>query len=63
MKLRWTENEDADGCTLSEVESQLLIRLAGKLSERELNSKAFSPEEIKIIQNWYYAFCTPEEDE
>ena len=59
MKLKWLENDivgiKEDGCYLDEPETDLLIRLAGRLSRDFLYSKGFSSDEVCIIQKWMHA--------
>lgn len=60
MKTKWKEDADGDltepcGCELSEYETDLLIRLAGRLSQDFLTKKGFTVEEALTIQYWSYA--------
>ena len=59
MKTLWIKEnkEDSvatvqDGCTLSEDETKILIKLAGNLSMEFLYSKGFSKEDAIIIAHW-----------
>lgn len=59
MKINWLQNNsvemlscETNGCYLDEHETDLLIRLAGKLSRDLLYSKGFSDDEASIIQKW-----------
>jgi hypothetical protein len=58
MKCLWKNEDEYDGCILSEHEAELLFKLAGKLSLNELIEKGFSHEESRTIQLWYSAIST-----
>ncbi len=57
MKALWDDNTDEPkGATMNEEEHQLLLRLAGALTQYELVRKGFTAEERTVIQNWYYQY-------
>lgn len=58
MECKFIETEDdveENGCSLSEYETHLLIRLSGKLSVEALLKRGFNRAEIATIQNWMHA--------
>ena len=62
MKTNWLQHSgdeipgcEPNGCYLNEHETDLLIRLAEKLSRDLLYSKGFSDAEASVIQKWAYA--------